>query len=215
MPGEDYRITRDKLMLPEEVGHLLAVCERRAALDLAGGRKGWVNRYMLVHLACGSGLRAAEIAALKVGDLHLREATLNLSDAAPYLNVAGPGGRPGREVRLGLAPAGQLRGYLRIREETWGEALRGEDLLLPGRHGGPYTSAALGVSFKKAIAAAGLSESYSLRTARHSYSAFLLATTSDLRYVQRQMGHANQNMTLLYQDVIPVIDPAAASSLIG
>jgi site-specific recombinase XerD len=204
----DYRITRDKLMMPEEVGHLLSVCGRRASIDLAGGRKGWVNRHMLVYLACGSGLRAAEIATLKIGDLHL-------SDGAAYLSVSGPEGKHARQVVLGRGLTEHLRDYLAIKERTWGEPLHAGALLLPGRSGDPYTSAALGASFKKALAAAGLSKTYSLRSARHAYSAFLLATTSNLRYVQKQMGHANQSMTLLYQDVAPCINLEAASSLIG
>ncbi len=89
-----------------------------------------------------------------------------------------------------------------------------ESLLLPGRNDKRYSTAALSFSFRKAVDAAQLSGSYSLRNARHSYSAFLLAKTDDLCFVQRQMGHANQGMTLLYRDVTSLINCKLAEALI-
>lgn len=40
-------------------------------MDLAKGRKTWVTRYMVVHLALNSGLRVSELAKLKIEDLKL------------------------------------------------------------------------------------------------------------------------------------------------
>ena len=66
-----YAITRDKFLSPKEARHLLKISEERAIIDTIKGRKTWVTRYMLVHLALNSGLRVSEIAALTIGDLHL------------------------------------------------------------------------------------------------------------------------------------------------
>lgn len=207
MSEEPYQITMEKVLPPEEVRNLLSTCRRRAKQDLASGRKVWVTRYLLVHLACASGLRAGEIAWLRVGDFKSEE-------GAWFLGVRRPNSGGSRQVHLGPQLAEHIEEYLRVRSRTWGETLKDEDLLLPGRNGKPYTAAALCFSFRKAAEAANLSGSYSLRNARHSYSAFLLASTGDLRYVQRQLGHASQSMTMLYRDVTPQINPELAEALI-
>ncbi len=194
-----YRITKDKLPSSEEVQVILDLCERRCRTDLASGRKMWVIRYMLVHVACASGLRASEIAALRVDDFQ------GQADGHVLL-VRQPRGAGNRKVNLGPKLARHIEDYLRVRQSTWGEILLPDTLLLPGRHGKPYSTAALYSSFRKAVVAARIDGPYSLRNARHFYSAFLMASTGDLRYVQRQMGHTNQSMTLLYQDVVPHIN---------
>jgi len=75
--------------------------------------------------------------------------------------------------------------------------------LLAGRGGRAYTTTALHVSFKKAVEAAGLPRHYTIHSARHTYATLLLARTSNLRFVQKQLGHASLNMTALYADVLP------------
>ncbi|MFH1034110.1 MAG: tyrosine-type recombinase/integrase [Pseudomonadota bacterium] len=207
MSDEPYQITMDKLLTPEQVETLLNTCHRLAKLDLASGRKVWVVRYLMVHLACASGLRACEIAWLRVGDLVYE-------DDGALMSVRRPKGRSQRIVRVGPKLAAHIQNYLRIKSLTWGEACDPRDLLLPGRSAKPYTTAALCFSFRKAVEAAQLDRSYSLRNARHSYSTFLLAKTDDLRYVQRQLGHANQSMTVLYRDVAPQINYGLAGDLI-
>lgn len=193
-----YQITKDKLPAWQEVRDLLDNCQRLAGLDLANGRKVWVVRYLLAHLAFASGLRAGEIAALKVGDFHW-------SLRGSGISVRGGVGRRPRSVHVGPQLAGHIQAYLRVRRHAWGKEVSVEDLLLPGRAGRPYSTAALDFSFRKAVLAARLTWPCSLRNARHFYSAYLLAKTDDLAYVQRQMGHANQGMTVLYRDVAPLI----------
>ncbi len=204
---EPYQITMDKLLSPEQVEALLNTCKRLAKLDLASGRKVWVVRYLMVHLACGSGLRACEIAWLRVADFHRQE-------GGALLSVRRPKGRSHRVVQVGPKLADHISEHLQVKRMTWGEACGPQELILPGRGAKPYTTAALCCSFRKAVEAAKLPGSYSLRNARHSYSTFLLAKTDDLRYVQRQLGHANQSMTVLYRDVAPKINYGLAGDLI-
>jgi site-specific recombinase XerD len=207
LSDEPYQITMDKLLTPEQVETLLNTCKRLAKLDLASGRKVWVVRYLMVHLACASGLRACEIAWLRVGDLVYQ-------GGGAQMSVRRPKGRSQRTVQVGPKLAHHIQEYLQIKALTWGEACVPRDLLLPGRGARPYTTAALCFSFRKAVDAAHLPAAYSLRNARHSYSTFLLAKTDDLRYVQRQLGHANQSMTVLYRDVAPQINYGLAGDLI-
>ena len=89
-----YKITRDKFLSPKELRLLLRLCEERAYIDLHKGRKTWVTRYMVIHLALSSGLRVSEIASLKIGDLFIN------GKGDTYLIVQnGKGGRK-RDVYL-------------------------------------------------------------------------------------------------------------------
>jgi site-specific recombinase XerD len=58
-------------------------------------------------------------------------------------------------------------------------------------------------SFKRAVIEAGLPGHYSIHSARHTYAAYLLHDTGNLRYTQKQLGHSNIGMTALYADVLP------------
>ncbi|MCB2185046.1 MAG: site-specific integrase [Deltaproteobacteria bacterium] len=207
-PRDDYHITPDKLLSPREVAHLLRTSQRLAQRDLDQGRTAWVKRYLLVHLACASGLRAGEIAGLRVADFQEPA-------AGPQLVVRHSQVGRSRRVQVGLGLACHLREFLEFRRRNWGEICAGPDLILPGRRGRPYSTAALGASFRKAVEAARLPAVYSLRNTRHTYAAFLLAQTGDLRFVQRQVGHANQSMTVLYREVTPLADADLARALLS
>ena len=56
-----------------------------------------------------------------------------------------------------------------------------EDHLLISSHGKSYTTRALQKHFKSALKIVGLSEHYSIHSARHSYATHLYSTTKDLR----------------------------------
>lgn len=202
-----YRITRDKFLEPEEVRQLLNVCEDKAIADVVKGRKTWINRFMLVHLALHTGLRVSEMAALTVGDLHL-------TGKSPFLMVQnGKGGRK-RDVYMDRGLATHIKGFLSVRHEEWGLAPDPHVPLLANAKGRPFTTAALHQSFKKALEAAGLAGRCSVHGARHTYSTLLLARTGNLRFVQKQLGHASLNMTSLYADVLPEQNSALANAIL-
>jgi len=199
MGSPHYHIERDRFFDRQERARLLRTCKERAELDQAKGRTTWPVRYMLVDLALFSGLRVAEIADLKVGDLVLKAEN-------PYLIVRkGKGGRK-RSVYLDGDLVRHLRRYIK-------QHLRSPDPqapLFPGREsrclpGEFQHSAAITLmkSFKRAVEEAGLPAHYSIHCARHTYATFLLADTGNLRFVQKQLGHANISMTALYADILP------------
>ncbi|MBU2488888.1 MAG: tyrosine-type recombinase/integrase, partial [Proteobacteria bacterium] len=94
-----------------------------------------------------------------------------------------------------------LKEYLAVKQ-TWREAVDEDSPLFMGRSG-HYSETALHLSFRKAVEAAGLTRRYSIHSARHTYATILLARTNNLRFVQKQLGHASLNMTALYADVLP------------
>lgn len=203
---QPYQINRKKFMGPEEIERLLKLCDEKAIVDMAKGRTTWVTRYMLVHLALRSGLRVSEIASLKIEDL-------KLTGRDNYLVVTGKRGKR-RDVYLDHDLVRHLKNYINLKKKAWGQTTDRVAPLLTGRGGGHYTTTALQISFKKAAAEAGLPGHYSIHSCRHSYATMLLAKTNNLRFVQKQLGHASLTMTALYADVLPEMNQALANSIL-
>lgn len=205
--SKEYRIYRDKFFSSEEAKRLLKISKEQSELDLLKGRSTWVTRFMLVHLALNSGLRVSEIAGLKIRDLHL-------NGKESYLVVEkGKRGKK-RDVYLDKELVHHLKSYLEIKKKSWKEAVDDDCPLLAGQGGKTFTTTALHISFKKAIEKAGLPLRYSIHSARHTYATILLAKTSNLRFVQKQLGHASLNMTSLYADVLPEMNHDLANAIL-
>jgi site-specific recombinase XerD len=77
-----------------------------------------------------------------------------------------------------------------------------------------YTTTALAISFKQALKEVNLPETYSIQSSRHTYATTLLAKTSNLRFVQKQLGHASINMSALYADVLPEQNQSLANAIL-
>jgi len=207
-----YTITRDKFLSPKEARHLLKICEEKSLVDTIKGRKTWITRYLLVHLALNSGLRVSEIAALTTGDLFLK----GKSDT--YLIVQHGKGRGAlgkkRAVYIDKEIAKHLKEYIALKKKTFCESTKSDAPLLLGRGGNKFTTTALQMSFKKAIKTAALPSHYSIHSSRHTYATLLLAKTNNLRFVQKQLGHASMNMTALYADVLPEMNQHLANAIL-
>jgi site-specific recombinase XerD len=202
----NYQINRKKFMSTDETKRLLKVCEEQADLDLLKGRQTWVTRNMLVALALRSGLRVSEIAALKIGDICLsgRETRLVVR--------SGKGGKE-RDVYFTGSLTKPLKQYIEVKARSWGQPAGPGDYLFMSRDGRPYTTTALHISFKKALEKAGLPMHHSIHHARHTFATHLLADTQNLKYVQKQLGHASLAMTGLYADILPEQNQALADRL--
>ncbi len=201
-----YKITRDKFLSTDEVKRLLKVCEEQADLDLLKGRQTWVTRHMLVALALRSGLRVGEIAALKIGDIHL-------GGRETYISVRrGKGDKP-RDVFFNGSLVKPLKRYIDIKAKTWKQPVSPSDSLFSHGEGKPFTTMALYFSFKKALQKAGLPLHHTIHHARHTFATHLLADTGNLKFVQKQLGHENIAHTALYADILPEQRQALANKL--
>jgi integrase len=203
----NYSITRDKFLSRDEEKKLLKVCQKNETADIKANRSTWVTRYMLIHLALRSGLRVSEIAALKIGDLHF-----NGKDN--YLIVQyGKGGRK-RDVYLDKELVKHLQIYVDFKKNELNESVDNNAPLFSGRGGNHYTTTALEISFKKAIEKGGLPKRYSIHSSRHTYATMLLAKTKNIRFAQKQLGHASIAMTALYADVLPEMNQTLAEAIL-
>ena len=196
MSSSTYNIDRGKILDFDQRSKLLRTCRDKSELDLLHGRETWVKRYMLVDLVLFSGLRVAEVANLKIGDIEL-------TTKDPYLIVRNGKRGKKRDVYLDKELVNHLKTFITWKKKTIGEEVEDDSPLFMGRNGKHCAAITLMKSFKRAIEESHLPLHFSIHSARHTYATFLLHATNNLRYVQKQLGHSKITMTALYADVLP------------
>ncbi len=168
---------------------------RRTARDAAKlGRLKDVRNWMLIDLLTSSGLREAESADVRVGDLRL-----GYDEAAIYVR-SGKGDRS-RMVQIPASLKTHLKSFQRWKSGR-GEPVGEDDHLFFGQRG-PWTAAAVSQAVRRVLEACGLYEpGRCVHALRHSYATALYRRERDLRCVQKQLGHASITTTQIYADVL-------------
>ena len=138
-----------------------------------------------------TGCRASEVAGLTPGDLDL---------VAGTARCVGKGDKQ-RIVPLGSRAIAALQAYLRQDRPALVGGRAGVAALFVTQRGRELSRVALWRLVKKHAAAAGLPESVSPHTLRHSFATHLLAAGADLRAVQELLGHASIATTQIYTRV--------------
>lgn len=137
-----------------------------------------------------TGCRASEVAQLKKHDLDL---------VRGLARCIGKGDKE-RFVPLGSEAIRSLQTYL---ETDWPFLTRkgGDDSVFVSTRGRPLTRIGVWAIVKKHARLAGLGESVSPHTLRHSFATQMLAGGADLRVVQEILGHASIATTQIYTRV--------------
>ncbi len=195
------RRTRDlpTVLSLAQIEALLAAA--RSALEAAAENRRVVTpleRYLalrdaaLIELLYGGGLRVSEAAGLGFGAIDL---------AAGLARVRGKG-RKERLCPVGRACVKALREMFDADAAMWPgrERLRNAPLFLNWR-GGRLSTRSIERAIERLRAAAGLPESTSPHSLRHSFATHLLDAGADLRFVQELLGHASLSTTQIYTHV--------------
>ncbi|MFC1557060.1 tyrosine-type recombinase/integrase [candidate division KSB1 bacterium] len=181
-------ITPEKYLKNNEIKRLFKVCSGAAELAELKGNFLAVRDHALLALAFGSGLRAGEIADLKVEDLHLDYGQSSL------VVQNGKGGKKGN-VRISTKLKAHLNKYIKYRKSN-------SPYLFTSARGEKLTVSGVQKIFKKWYAKAGLPEHYSAHSARHSMAVRLLKSSgNNLRLVMKQLRHRSIVSTTVYADV--------------
>ena len=166
------------VLSPDEVARLLAATtciKHRAA----------------VAVAYGAGLRVAEVAALKVGDIDSERMLIRVE--------RGKGGRYRNAM---------LSSDLLVLLRAWWKEGRRQGAMLPGgwlfpgqNPVRPIATRQLARVVDDAARAAGIAKRVSPHTLRHSFATHLLEDGVDIRVIQVLLGHAKLDSTALYTKV--------------
>ncbi len=178
-------IDRTKFMSISEVKTLRESAEARCVLDLKKARRQGVLTWMLVDLALTTGLRVGEIVAIKVKDIDFKRKLIKV------VRLKRKKPKP-ESLAINNKLAVHLKEYLESR--TTGNLFIGKR--------GSLKRQALQVIWKRAIKRAGLPKELSIHCARHTLATHLLKKTGNLRFVQKQLGHASPATTAgFYADI--------------
>ncbi|MDV7146012.1 site-specific integrase [Tropicimonas sp. TH_r6] len=138
-----------------------------------------------LSVSYGTGLRAAEVCALKIGDIDSDRMLIHVEE-----------GKGGKDRKVMLSP-----GLLSLLRDYWCEA-RPEGWLFPGKPKiNPISPRQLNRAFTSAKNMAGVKKVATLHTLRHSFATHLLEAGTDVRVIQVLLGHAKLSTTARYTHV--------------
>jgi site-specific recombinase XerD len=165
-----------------------------AQLAKQRGQVTAVRDWMLIDILTSTGLREAEAADVRCGDIRA-----GYGESALF--VRNGKGSKSRTVVIPDSLKKHFKAFLKWKADR-GEPTGHDDHLFLGQRG-PWTPAAVQQAVKKYLRKLGFYEKgKSAHALRHSYAVELYRQQRDLRAVQKQLGHASVQTTQRYADVL-------------
>lgn len=173
---------------------LPVVCSKNQVIDLLQAPQP-EDRYCLrdralLELLYATGMRAAEVAGLKIKDLNM-----NIG----YLRCIGKGKKE-RIIPLSKIAITAIEKYLTDLRPHLEKPHSGNFLLL-SRTGRPLDRIEIWRLVKKYATRCGMPPAMTVHTLRHCFASHLLAGGADLRSVQEMLGHVNIATTQIYTHI--------------
>ncbi|MHC4130830.1 MAG: site-specific tyrosine recombinase XerD [Planctomycetota bacterium] len=173
---------------------LPTICSKQQVLDLLNApvpdEPYYLRDKAMLELLYATGLRASELAKLKISDLNLD---------IGYTRCIGKGNRE-RIVPLGKIAIAATREYLENLRPELSKSFSGDTLLL-SRTGRPLSRIEIWRLIKKYALRAGMPRNLTAHTLRHCFATHLLSGGADLRSVQEMLGHVDIATTQIYTHV--------------
>ena len=144
-----------------------------------------IKHKAILTLIYSSGLRVGEAAIMKPGDIDYNRKTIFIKDAK---------GRKDRYTILSEKAVEVLREYQsRYKIDKW--------LFQGQRWGRHITVRSIERIFENACKKAGIEKDVSVHALRHAFATHLLENGTDLRYIQKLLGHKDLRTTEIYTHV--------------
>jgi site-specific recombinase XerD len=191
-----FDVTLDRLelmakMRPVRVPHRLPTVLSRDEVRRLIAAASNLKHQTALSLAYGTGLRASEVVALRVGDIDSQRMILRVEQGK---------GRKDRYAMLSPVLLERLRVWWRV-ARAQGKMLDG-GWLFPGMNPvEPLTTRQLNRVVHAAAAAANIDKRVAMHTLRHSFATHLLEQKVDIRVIQVLLGHKKLDTTALYTQV--------------
>jgi len=176
-----------KVRVPRTLPVVLSRDEMSRLIAAAGSLK----YQTALSVAYGAGLRAGEVARLKVGDIDSQRMTLRVERGK---------GQKDRYAMLPPVLLDRLRAWWRV-ARAQGKMLDG-GWLFPGQNPiDPLSTRQLNRAIHTAAKTAQINKRVSMHTLRHSFATHLLEQKVDIRVIQVLLGHKKLETTALYAQV--------------
>ncbi|WP_251980338.1 tyrosine-type recombinase/integrase [Salinibacter ruber] len=172
-----------KILTEEETDRLLSEPNQRYF--------GPCRDYLFMRLMLKAGLRASEATSLRTEHIDLMSGKLSVREGK---------GAKDRTLWVGEDLLGELQEWTERRE---GE-VESPGFLLPTRKGTEVATSHLRRSVKRYARKAGIEEvdRVSPHTLRHTFATRLYRETSNIRMVQKALGHSDLSTTMIYTHVV-------------
>ena len=189
MQWEDLKIKR-----PRKEKKLPVILSRQEVDAVISQIRNPKHKAMLA-VVYSAGLRRHELVSLKVSDI---------DSARMFIRVNQGKGKKDRETLLAQNTLKLLRQYYILYKPS--------GLLFEGRpEGTPISFTSLSNILKKALKKAGINKKATIHSLRHSFATHLLEQGTNIKIIQRLLGHHSIRTTMVYLQVAS-IDPKAVSS---
>jgi integrase/recombinase XerD len=176
-PGPDIPYMKRPKRLPD-------VLTREEAASIIIGIPNPKHR-LLMETIYGCGLRVSEAVGLRKDDLDFGSGIVFVRQSK---------GRKDRMVKLPDSLSPRLRAYIASRNDA-------NPYVFDSNRGGHLTVMSAQLILKAAARKAGIRKSAHVHTLRHSYATHLLEQGTDLRIIQRLLGHSSVKTTEIYTHV--------------
>jgi site-specific recombinase XerD len=177
---------------PDKLPKILTEAETDALLAQPNQRYYGPHRdYLFMRLMLKAGLRASEATALRPEHIDLMSGKLSVREGK---------GAKDRTLWVGEELLEELREWMDRRRATAGESR----YLLPTSKGTKVATSHLRRSVKRYARKAGIEEvgRVSPHTLRHTFATRLYRETSNIRMVQKALGHSDLSTTMIYTHVV-------------
>ena len=173
---------------------LPVICSKQQVVNLLNAPDAKEPYYLrdkaMLELLYATGMRASELAGLKVS---------NLNFDVGYLRCIGKGSKE-RIIPVGKTAVEAAKNYLCELRPGLAGTYSGDFLLL-SRTGRPMGRIEIWRLVRKYAIRAGMPKNLTVHTLRHCFATHLLAGGADLRSVQEMLGHADIATTQIYTHV--------------
>lgn len=142
-----------------------------------------IKHRLILKMLYGCGLRVSEVVNLKKGDVNFEEGLVRVRLAK---------GKKDRFVKLPGSLRGELASYCNL--------LQG-NVLFPSNRGGKLTTATIQAVVEQSAERAGVKKEVYPHLLRHSFATHLLEQGTDLRVIQKLLGHADIKTTQIYTQI--------------
>ncbi|MEA3229402.1 MAG: site-specific tyrosine recombinase/integron integrase [archaeon] len=189
----DREIEVNYLKRPKRLPEVLTKEETVAILNSIKNAK----HRLLIETIYGCGLRVSEAIKLRKSDLRFEEGILFVKEGK---------GKKDRIVSIPSTTSERLKSYLYLRDDN-------NPYVFDSARGRHLTTMSVQKIVKSAVKKAGLKKQAHTHTLRHSYATHLLENGTDLRIIQRLLGHSDLRTTEIYTHISTALIKSIKSPL--
>ncbi len=143
-----------------------------------------IKHKSMISVAYGSGLRVSELLDLKISVIDSDRMTLHVKQS--------------KGLKDRLVPLSE--NALKLLREYYVE-YQPKEYIFEGQDGGKYSGSSFNKILKAAARKAGIQKKISSHTLRHSFATHLLEKGTDIRVIQKLLGHNSIKTTMIYTQV--------------